>query len=304
MSDVNTLTLHDVQSRLVGRASLDERFVSPDGHRVHVIETGEGPPLVALHGTGNSGLFFLPLLERLEGVRAIAVDRPGFGQSDPRPVPRRRFKNDAVAWIDSLLEELGLEEASFLGHSMGGLWSIWYAIARPERVTKLVIMGGAPALPGARAPLPFRMMALPGVGRLLQLQKASPASVLKFASFVRERDALAAQPEMLELMVASTNDPVAKVSVRIEVQAVIPPYALVSPSAFRSDIRAHPTDLEQIAAPTLIVWGHREPVGTIDSARHLAETIPDARLEFVNGGHAPWLDEAPRIAEFVSDSLR
>lgn len=304
MTTTDTGTLEDVQQRLVGRAALDQRFIGREGERVHVLETGDGPPLVVMHGTGNSGLFLLPLLERLERVKTIAVDRPGFGQSDPRPVPRAQFKAAAVEWIDAVLDELGLSEASFLGHSMGGLWSVWFAIARPDRVTKLVILGGAPALPGARAPFPFRMMALPGVGRALQRPQASPASVLKFANFVRERDALASQPEMLDLMVASTNDATSKESVRTEVQAVIPPYAIALPSAFRKEVRVSPADLKRITAPTLIVWGEREPVGTVASARALRETIPDARLEFVPGGHAPWLDEPLRISRIVSDFLR
>lgn len=304
MTTTDTRKLAEVQQRLADRATLDHRFIGRHGERLHVVETGDGPPLVVIHGTGNSSLFLLPLLERLEGVRTIAVDRPGFGQSDPRPIPRGRLREATINWIDGMLDDLGLHDASFLGHSMGGLSSVWYAIARPERVTKLVIMGGAPALPGARAPLPFRMMALPGVGRVLQKQKASPKSVLKFASFVGERDALADQPEMLDLMVASSNDPVSKASVRTEVQSLIPPHGIVFPSAFRPEVRVRPSDLERITAPTLIVWGDREPVGTVDSARNLSNTIPDARLEFVPGGHAPWLGEAPRVSKIVSDFLR
>lgn len=294
--------LEDVQRQLIRRAGMTERFVGTDGRRVHVIESGSGPPLVVIHGTGNSGTFLLPLLERLEGVRAIAIDRPGFGQTDPHPTrghPRER----AVAWIDGVLDDLGLNEAALLGHSMGGLWSVWYAIERPERLTRLVVLGGAPALPGARAPLPFRMMAIPGLGRILQRPTATPVSVLRFAAFVREREALAARPEILELMVASTNDPTTKESVRREVRELIPPYAIVSPASFRTAARVDPGELSRIGAPTLIVWGDREPVGTIEAARGLAATIADATLEVVPGGHAPWLGQAERVAALVSRFL-
>ncbi|MFP5331933.1 MAG: alpha/beta fold hydrolase [Acidimicrobiia bacterium] len=304
MASTDVHSLRDIQRQLADRAALAERFIGARGRRVHVLEAGEGHPLVMIHGTGNSGLFLLPLVERLEGVRAIVVDRPGFGLSDPRPSSRKHFKADAVDWIDGVLDELGLDRTSLLGHSMGGLWSVWYACGRPRRVTKLVVLGAAPGLPGTRAPLPFRLMALPGVGRLLQRQHATPASVLKFAGFVGERDALAGQPELLDLQVASTNDPVTKNSVRTEVQALIPPRALLSPSTFRSPIRVQRSDLERITAPTLIVWGDREPVGSTDTADRLSKAIPDSRLEVVPGGHAPWLGEAPRVADIVSDFLR
>jgi pimeloyl-ACP methyl ester carboxylesterase len=66
------------------------------GRRVHVIEAGEGPLVVLLHGSSTSSLVPLPLLERLKGLRGIAVDRPGFGLSDPTGVPRERFRDAAV----------------------------------------------------------------------------------------------------------------------------------------------------------------------------------------------------------------
>jgi pimeloyl-ACP methyl ester carboxylesterase len=72
------------------------------------------------------------ILERLEGVRAIAVDRPGFGLSDPAGVPRERFRTGAVEFLDEVLDELELETAVLAGNSMGGTWALWYALARPE----------------------------------------------------------------------------------------------------------------------------------------------------------------------------
>ena len=79
-----------------------------------MIETGYGPPLVLIHGTGSPGLFFLPLLERLENVRAIAADRPGHGLSDPAELPRERYRQAAVAWVDRLLDALDLDDAALL----------------------------------------------------------------------------------------------------------------------------------------------------------------------------------------------
>ena len=63
--------------------------------------TALGPPVVLLHGTGNSAGFFLPLLNELEGVRAMAIDLPGVGLSDPIDLPRKRYRETAVAWLDN-----------------------------------------------------------------------------------------------------------------------------------------------------------------------------------------------------------
>jgi pimeloyl-ACP methyl ester carboxylesterase len=77
-----------LHERVLRSSSLHGRHLDhADGRQVHVLKGGQGPPLVLLHGTANSGLFFLPLLERLKGVRVIAPDRPGQGLSDRAELP-------------------------------------------------------------------------------------------------------------------------------------------------------------------------------------------------------------------------
>ena len=153
-----SMTIPSTTDRRSGR----DRHIEPrSGRRVHVIEAGEGPPVVFLHGSSTSSLSLLPVLERLEGVRAIAVDRPGFGLSEPVRVPRERFRDAAVEFLDEVLDELGLQTSAFAGNSMGGTWAVWYALARPERVRRLVLLGSAPLLPGTRPPVPLRVTAAP-----------------------------------------------------------------------------------------------------------------------------------------------
>lgn len=101
-----------------------------------MIEAGDGPPVLFLHGSGTSSLSLLPVLDRLEGVRALAVDRPGFGLSEPVRVPRGRFRDAAVEFLDEIVAELRLERPAPAGNSMGGTWALWYALARPERVRR------------------------------------------------------------------------------------------------------------------------------------------------------------------------
>lgn len=84
-------------SRVLAGSPARGRYVemSP-GRRVHVIEAGEGSPLVLIHGSGPSALLFLPLLARMEGVRAIAVDRPGFGMSEQAEPAAMSYRDAAV----------------------------------------------------------------------------------------------------------------------------------------------------------------------------------------------------------------
>ena len=79
--------------RALARTSVCSRYVEMEaGNRVHLLETGAGPPVVLLHGTMDSAGFLFPLLDELDGVRALAPDLPGRGLSDPLDLPRHRYR--------------------------------------------------------------------------------------------------------------------------------------------------------------------------------------------------------------------
>jgi pimeloyl-ACP methyl ester carboxylesterase len=298
----HTDAVREIYARTLAASPLAGRYVDVEGRRVHVVETGEGPPVLLLHGTGGPALFYRPLLERLTSVRALAPERPGQGLSEPAQLPRSGYRRAAVAWMERLLDALGLDAATLVGHSMGGLWSLWYALEHPTRVSRLVLLGGPPALPGERAPLPYRIMATPGLGRLAQrLSPPSEKSVLQFARMVGEERPLANHPDLVELLVTVGKDPLATATDRNELAAILTPYVLFSPSRFRPASRIASDELQRLRMPVLLIWGEREPVGGAAVARDLAGLLPDARLELLDAGHGPWLGHAQGIARAIAD---
>jgi pimeloyl-ACP methyl ester carboxylesterase len=259
---------------------------------------------VLVHGTGSPAGFFLPLLNELHHVRAIAPDRPGQGLSDPIDLPRHRYREIAVAWLDGLLDALELDTAALVGHSAGGVWSLWYALAHPERVTRLVLIG-PPALPKTRCPLPYRLIATPGLGELLsRLVPASPKSLLRFASFMGEGATLPRHPDLIDFMVAAGRDSLAASVDRAEARVLVSPFALVSLRGFRRQSRVRADELRQVAVPTLVIWGEQEPLGSVSVAQAVTELIPHARLEVLAGGHAPWLGQPEQAAAALADFVQ
>ncbi len=305
MNTGHSSEVHQIYERLLADASLHGRLVEVDeGQQVHIVETGAGPPLLLIHGTGNSALFLLPLLERLEGIRAVAVDRPGWGLSDPADLPRDRYREAVVAWMDQLLNKLGLDGVALLGNSMGGLWAIWYALAHPNRARCVILLGGTPALPATRSPLPFRLMATPLLGELLQSRPSGPDEVLQFARFVGEEETLASYPHLIDLLVTLDGDPVAAKTLLNETRTILSPFALISPSGWRRQMRVQPPELKQLSVPALVLWGEDEPVGDVSVAREVTDLIPDGRLEMLPAGHGPWLGHPERTAELVREFVR
>jgi pimeloyl-ACP methyl ester carboxylesterase len=299
---VHSAEIRQVYQRVLAGAPVRSRYLELGaGCRVHLLEQGGGPPVVLLHGTGNPAGFFLPLLNDLQGLHAMAPDRPGVGLSDPIDLPRDRYRESAIAWLDGLLDALGLDTTALLGHSGGGAWALWYALARPERVNRLVLIG-LPTLPKTRLALPIRLAATPRVGELLsRLAPPNPKSMLRFAHYVaRERETLASHPDMLDLLVAAARDQSTDRAFRAVLRVLVSPFALLSPSGFRRRARVRPAELQRLAMPTLVIWGDREPLGSVSVAQAATDLIPHGRLEVLPAGHAPWLGHPARLAAAVA----
>src|ERR1019366_7812914 len=120
----------------------NQRWVQVDGDAVNVIEVGEGPPVVFVHGLSGSWpnwLEQLPVLAAEHRVRAI--DLPGFGSS---PMPAGEISISGYArLLDRLLGQLGIDAAALVGNSMGGFIAAELAIAFPQRVERLVLISAA-----------------------------------------------------------------------------------------------------------------------------------------------------------------
>ncbi len=139
----------------------------------------------------------------------------------------------------------------------------------------------------------------PGIGRLMQRIPSTPKSVVRSARLAAgEGETIGDHPDLVDLLVAGDNDPVAASADRAELRAIAGPHSWRPPTRVRAD------ELRQLRAPTLLLWGDRDPFGDAAVARARSEAIPDARLGMRPTGHGPWLGHPSRIAELVTDFVR
>jgi pimeloyl-ACP methyl ester carboxylesterase len=120
------------------------QFLTIDGHRVHYVMRGQGPDLVLIHGaSGNTRDFTHAMADRLAArYRVFVFDRPGLGYTeriDPKGAPLE-LQADLLARAAA---ELGAERPIVFGHSYGGAVALAWAIARPERLSALVLSAAA-----------------------------------------------------------------------------------------------------------------------------------------------------------------
>lgn len=277
-------------------SAAEGRYIEIDGgHKIHVVEAGTGPPVVMLHGTGPAAFMFMPLLDCIESVRAIALDRPGFGLSDLLDIGHKGYRDWAVEVLDQILDALGLDEVSLAGASGGGVWAIWYALANPERVQRLITLTGIPLLPGTNIMVPLRLMTVPIFGALMSRIPTNEKTLVSMMGQMGEKETIVNYPKMIEVGVAASNDPVAVKAGRREFSA------LANYRGFRTNMKIRAEDLARLSVPTLMIWGERDPLGGADVARAVSESIPNCVLEVFPAGHAPWLGYPDKVAKVIQD---
>jgi pimeloyl-ACP methyl ester carboxylesterase len=293
----HTPAIEELYGRMLRAADAHGGFVPRAfGRRVHVVETGDGPPVVHLHGTNTSSLSHLMLTGQTPGIRSYLVDRPGCGLSDPEFFRPGEFREYAVGFVGDMLDALGLGSAHLVGASGGGIWATWYSLAHPERVRGLIMLGSVPTLPGGRVPLPLRLIATPGIGDLMvRAVRPGRRMLLRMMASVGEAETIVRHPDLLDSLVAGAQDPVATQANLAELRA------LISPRGFRPSMRFSREELRRLAVPTLMIWGDRDPVVPLLQARALAAEIPCARLEALPAGHVPQLGNPDRVAALLED---
>src|ERR1700760_3020708 len=128
------------------------RSVSTRRARLSLVEAGDGPPVLAVHGLGATKGSFVPTVVGLSSrFRTIALDLPGFGDSS-KPIAAAYDAGFFAAACIELLDALGLERVHVIGNSLGGRVALEIALRHPDRVGRLALL--APAL-AWRRPRPW-----------------------------------------------------------------------------------------------------------------------------------------------------
>lgn len=102
----------------------------------------EGERLLCLHGWMDNAASFEPLARALPEYSWTALDAAGHGASDHRPAPGRYYLTDYFLDLDAVLDSLGWDNCTLVGHSLGTAIAACYACADPQRVNRVVMLDG------------------------------------------------------------------------------------------------------------------------------------------------------------------
>jgi pimeloyl-ACP methyl ester carboxylesterase len=130
----------DARRRLLAGAPVAERRLDLAGVSTALLEAGDGPPLVLLHGQGGWAGMWLPVIPELAATyRVVAPDLPGLGASAVPGGPPDGAR--VLAWLDALIQRTCPTPPALVGASLGASIAARFAIAQPDRLARLVLVG-------------------------------------------------------------------------------------------------------------------------------------------------------------------
>lgn len=291
------------EGRLFARHGLapEESFVDlPRAEvRLRVLSVGAGPALVLLHGVSLAGGIWAPWLAELTGYRIHLVELPGHGLSGPVAYRVGGVRDHTVKLIDDLLDALALETSPVVGHSLGGMFALWHAAARPGRIASLVAIGDpAVALPGVTVRMPLSLMTVPGLGPgLLRTPTPRPVYRRLLGQGLSPAAASAAPDDLLDVLRLCARRPGNARTVASLMHA-INGFRRPRAESIMSD-----EELHRVLAPTMFCWGTADPFLSPDQARASVAKIPSSLLHEVPGGHGPWLEDPAGCATLAIKHL-
>jgi len=252
--------------------------------RIHYERAGDGMPVIFLHaGVADSRMWEPQVKAFADRFDVIAPDMRGFGRSELPPV-----RWSPVGDVLGLMDELALKPAHMIGCSIGGRLAIDFALAHPERISKLVLVG-------------------PGIGGMKFDEKyAALWSEVEAADKAGDMDAV----NLAEMHLWLDGPRRKRGYVRQPLRDL---FLEMNGANFNSDFNSAPQDeldppaidrLHEISAPTLVVVGDEDVPTIFDAVETLMEKMPNARKAVIHdAAHLPNLEHPDEFNRIVLEFL-
>ncbi|WP_067718903.1 4,5:9,10-diseco-3-hydroxy-5,9,17-trioxoandrosta-1(10),2-diene-4-oate hydrolase [Nocardia yamanashiensis] len=260
----------------------------------HEAGVGNGPTIVLLHGGGPGASSWsnfaknIPVLAR--EFHVLAVDQPGFGQSD-KPTEHPQYFVHSSSALKDLLDHLGItERVHLLGNSLGGGAATRFALDYPDRAGKLVLMG-----PGGLSTNLFAPDPTEGVKLLSKFNFEPTKENLEAFLRIMVFDQSLITPELVEERFASASQPESLAATRA-----------MGKSFAGADFAKGMIwrDAFKLRQPVLMIWGREDRVNPIDGALVALKMVPRVQLHVFGGcGHWAQLEKFDEFNRLATDFL-
>jgi pimeloyl-ACP methyl ester carboxylesterase len=262
-----------------GPARIRFRSIVARRLRLSILEGGDGPPVLAVHGLGATKGSFLPTVAALSNrFRVIALDLPGFGDSG-KPIGAAYDPPFFAAACIDLLDALELERVHLIGNSLGGRIALEIALRHPHRINRIALLAPSLAWRKGRHLVPLVRLTRPELG-LVQL---APRPMIE---------------EIVRRLIPGAQHGWVAAGVDEFLRAYLTPAGRVAFYAAARHIyldEPHgPTGfwprLATLQPDPLFVWGRHDHLVPLAFARHVAAALPHAHQIELDCGHVPQIE--------------
>ncbi len=276
---------------------MESKTVVVRGVRIGFREGGSGPPMVLLHGVGESSFGWLGTMAHLAPRhRVLAPDLPGSGASGPSP---DGYHSAVLAEVvGDFLDAAEVDRAVLIGNSFGGIVALRLALARPEKVDALVLVDSAGL--GVEITPAALLVLLPWLADAAMALTLHPVGAVQRAWLRRTlyfADGQRAPLEWLRDQVRLGRSPEFLRAIIDSLRAGLAPFG-------QSDLVVD--RLHEIRQPVLVVWGEQDGIVPLAHAHRAARLLPRGRCRTIpDCGHMPHLEQPQefrrRVDEFLAD---
>ena len=255
--------------------------IATDKGILHYEVTGRGKPVIFLHGWLGSWRLWEKTMLNLSGeFRTYALDFWGFGESDRKLDSYEVL--DFVNLILQFMDQMGIEKAPLIGHSMGGTVSLLFGLAYPNRVSKIAIIGSP--INGASLAFPLKIAGKKLFAAILFSNMYFFRKIMRFVAPSLSNDSDFSN--MMDNDITNTN---------------INSFLISISSLRRTDITNQIGDLEM---PLLGMYGKNDNIVSPKQLDLIKAKIPNANVEyFLSSGHFIMLDEPIAFSNSVMNFL-
>ena len=285
--------------RTLDLPGLETHEIELHGHRMIYRTAGDGPPILLVHGLLDSSRTWRKLAPVLAlGHKVIAPDLLGHGESDgPNGVDYSLGGHAGM--LRDLLDGLGHQRVTVVGHSLGGGVAMTFAYHYPERLERLALISSGGLGRGVSPAL--RAATLPGAGAVMRTIGARPVlaagrTVAAMFAALRLRHAARVAVEVVRTL-ERLGDSGRRGAFLNTVRAVIDGHGQKVSALDRLDLMAD--------VPLLVVWGTHDRVIPVQHAEMVRDAVPHANVILLDGiGHTPHLSQPAYVGERIAAWIR
>ena len=269
---------------------MEHKTIALSGVKVHYVEAGQGPVVLLLHGLGSSLDTWRRNVEPLAdaGFTVLAPDLPGHGDSE-KPDALDYGPRTAVDFTGQFLSALGVERASLVGNSAGGLVAALFALENPEKPCRLALV--APGGIGRQVSWVLRLMSLPGLGEFLfqpwiySLMGINKRVFHEPSSIPAE---VLAEMARVQFLPGSTSSTLHSIRSSINIMGLRRRWRVLD-------------WLPQVSSPPMCLWGEDDIIIPVSHAGWIKEAIPQCLVRtFPQCGHWPHMEKAGEFNDLLT----